>query len=101
MLLAALREDRRPRRDLFRRCCHRLDGEALADAGRGADLFICECSSAERFHSPAISLIPDLAPRLAAIAAKRIILTHLNPDMLARRVTLAHETAEDGLTVTV
>jgi ribonuclease BN (tRNA processing enzyme) len=74
--------------------------DALAEAARGADLFICESSSAERLLTGHLSYA-DLAPRLAAIGAKRVILTHMNPDMLARRATLAHETAEDGLTVTL
>jgi hypothetical protein len=30
-----------------------------------------------------------------------VILTHLNPDMLERRSVLAHETASDGMIVTL
>jgi ribonuclease BN (tRNA processing enzyme) len=74
--------------------------DALYDAARGADLFICECSSFERPLNGHLSYA-ELAPRLAQIGAKRVILTHMNPDMLERIGTLAHDTAADGLTVTL
>jgi ribonuclease BN (tRNA processing enzyme) len=74
--------------------------EALAEAARGADLFICECSTYDRATSGHLSYA-ELAPRLPGLGAKRVILTHMNPDMLARAGTLAHETAADGMTVTL
>ncbi len=72
--------------------------DTLLDAARDADLFICECSSHERRLAGHLSYA-ELAPRLAASGARRIVLTHLNPDMLERRGELAHETAHDGLTI--
>ena len=72
--------------------------EQLAAAARGADLFICECSSWERPLKGHIAY-RSLAPQLAALGAKRVILTHMNPDMLERRSVLAHETASDGMVV--
>jgi ribonuclease BN (tRNA processing enzyme) len=72
--------------------------EQLAAAARRADLFICECSSWERPLKGHIAY-RDLAPQLAALGAKRVILTHMNPDMLERRSGLAHETASDGMVV--
>jgi len=72
----------------------------LAEAARGVDLFICECSSYERPLTGHIDY-RNLAPRLDAIGAKRVILTHMNPDMLERRSMLAHETASDGMVVTL
>jgi ribonuclease BN (tRNA processing enzyme) len=74
--------------------------ETLAEAARGADLFICECSSYDRPQRGHLDYA-NLAPRLPAIGAKRVIITHMNPDMLARLGTLAFETASDGLRVTV
>ena len=74
--------------------------ERLALAARGADLFICECSSYERPLKGHLNYV-GLSPRLAGIGAKRVILTHMNPDMLARRLALAHETASDGMIVTL
>jgi len=72
--------------------------DALAAAARSADLFICECSSWERSLKGHIAY-RDLAPRLAALGAKRVILTHMNPDMLERRSQLAYEAAADGMSV--
>jgi len=72
--------------------------EALPQAGQGADLFICECSSYAHALSGHLAYA-ELAPRLAAIGAKRVILTHMNPDMLSERERIAHETAQDGLTI--
>jgi phosphoribosyl 1,2-cyclic phosphodiesterase len=42
-----------------------------------------------------------LKDKLPAIGAKRVILTHMNPDMLARLAEVAIETARDGMTLTV
>ena len=74
--------------------------ENLAAAAQSADLFICECSS---YETPIKGHLDyrSLAPRLARLGAKRVILTHMNPDMLERRLALAHETAFDGMIVTL
>lgn len=72
--------------------------DALIAAAQGADLFICECSNLKDRITGHLSYA-TLAPALERIDAKRIILTHMNPDMLAVRHGLAHETAEDGLVV--
>jgi ribonuclease BN (tRNA processing enzyme) len=72
--------------------------DTLVAAARGADLFICECSSFERALTGHLAYA-ELAPRLPAIGAKRVVLTHMNPDMLAQRSAIPHETASDGLTI--
>lgn len=72
----------------------------LAAASRGADLFICECSSWERPLSGHINY-RELAPQLAMLGIKRVILTHMNPEMLERRSVLGHETASDGMVLTL
>jgi ribonuclease BN (tRNA processing enzyme) len=74
--------------------------DRLIGAARGADLFICECSSYERPLTGHLDY-KSLSGKLATIGAKRVILTHLNPDMLERRSVLAHETASDGMIVTL
>jgi ribonuclease BN (tRNA processing enzyme) len=74
--------------------------ERLAAAARAADLFICECSTFERPLTGHLDY-KSLEPRLDAIGAKRVILTHMNPDMLERRSALARETASDGMIVTL
>ncbi len=74
--------------------------EALAEAGRGADLFVCEAytfARRVRYHLDHATL----AENLARIGARRVILTHLGPEMLARRSEAAAECADDGLVVEV
>lgn len=72
--------------------------EALVDAARGADLFICEAYSFDRrikFHMD----LASLERGLDAIHPKRLVLTHMGPDMLAHAGKVRHEIAEDGKTV--
>ena len=74
--------------------------DTLIEAGRKADLLIAEAL----FYDKPIKWHLDyasLAAHLDAIAAKRVILTHLGPDMLARLPDLDCETAADGMCVTV
>jgi ribonuclease BN (tRNA processing enzyme) len=56
---------------------------ALLSIGRGADLFIVECYEHARqlpYHMNWIAL----RARLADLGAKRVMITHMNPSMLAR-----------------
>jgi ribonuclease BN (tRNA processing enzyme) len=74
--------------------------EALVEAGRGADLFVCEAYTFERrirYHLDH----KTLARNLARVGARRVILTHLGPEMLARRADAVAECADDGLSVEV
>jgi ribonuclease BN (tRNA processing enzyme) len=74
--------------------------EALVDAARGADLFVCEAYTFDRrirYHLDHATL----AQNLDRIGARRVILTHLGPEMLARRSEAAAECAEDGLVVEI
>jgi ribonuclease BN (tRNA processing enzyme) len=69
--------------------------EALVELGRGADIFIVE----SLFFDRKIAHHLDYATFRAhadRIGAKRVILTHLGPDMLRRASEAAHEIAEDG-----
>ncbi len=74
--------------------------EDLANAARGSDLFICECSSYEKPVKGHLAYLP-LMEKLPGMGAKRVILTHMNPDMLAKLAEVKIETARDGLTLTV
>lgn len=74
--------------------------ESLIEVARGADLFVCECSSFER-DLPGHLSWRTLAARLPSIGAKRVVLTHMNPDMLAQAANIGVETASDGLTLVV
>jgi ribonuclease BN (tRNA processing enzyme) len=74
--------------------------DSLLEAGRGADLLIAEALTFERrirFHLDYASLKANL-PR---IGARRVVLTHLGPDMLARHDEAAEEIACDGLVISL
>lgn len=74
--------------------------DAVADAGRDADLFICEAYSlSEPFRSHL-----DLATvkrHLPEIRPKRVLLTHLGEEMLANLDTVDLDVAEDGQVITL
>lgn len=74
--------------------------DALIDAARGADLFICECYMYDKLRKSHMTLTV-LRPHLPAIGAKRVILTHLSEDMLAHLADVELECAVDGLVVEV
>jgi ribonuclease BN (tRNA processing enzyme) len=73
--------------------------EALVPAARDADLLIAEAYTAERpvrYHLDWATLrqhLPEIAPR-------RVLLTHMSPDMLGRAPD-GYEAAEDGLIVAI
>ena len=70
--------------------------ERLLAVAAGADLFIAEAyffEKAIRFHLD----YATLASRRAELGCKRLILTHMGPDMLDRAASVPVETAHDGL----
>jgi ribonuclease BN (tRNA processing enzyme) len=73
--------------------------ESLVPAGRNADLYIMECyqfDGTPRFHSS----WQAIQRNLDRIGAKRVMLTHMNPSMLAKveeARAAGLEIAEDGL----
>jgi ribonuclease BN (tRNA processing enzyme) len=74
--------------------------EGLVEAAAGADLFVCEAYTFERrvrYHLDHATLVRHLE----RIRARRVVLTHLGPEMLARRQEAAAECADDGLVVDV
>lgn len=69
--------------------------EALVPLGRGADLLIAEGYTIERpvrFHLSWATL----RRRLPEIAPKRLLLTHMSPEMIAHDPAGGYEAAEDG-----
>ena len=72
--------------------------DALIDIGREADLFICEAYMRDKQVKTHMAL-SALERRLGQIRPKRLVLTHMSNDMLARRAELPYETAEDGMIV--
>ncbi len=74
--------------------------DALLDAARSADLFICE---AYTFDKP-VKYHLDYRTLMAhrnALGCTRLILTHMGPDMLARGADVDAECAYDGLAIDV
>jgi ribonuclease BN (tRNA processing enzyme) len=74
--------------------------ESLVPAAQGADLFIVEAY----FYDKKVKYHLDYATlrgRLAEIGAKRVILTHMSAEMLARRAEVTLDCAEDGLTISI
>jgi ribonuclease BN (tRNA processing enzyme) len=72
--------------------------DALIAIGRDADLFICEAYTRDR-PVPTHLALSALERRLGQIRPKRLVLTHMSNDMLARRAEVPYETAEDGMIV--
>jgi len=74
--------------------------DTLIRAARDADLLISECSAYDRpipFHLD----LPTLVAHREALHVRRLILTHLGPQMLAHLDALPCEYAEDGKVITV
>ncbi|MGH7843720.1 MAG: MBL fold metallo-hydrolase [Candidatus Binatia bacterium] len=65
---------------------------------RNVDLFLCECCFFDEDSSSHMSY-KKIAANLARLQCKRLLLTHMGPEMLARRSALAVQTAEDGMIV--
>lgn len=74
--------------------------EELITRSQGADLFICECSYFET-RQPFHLDYPRLVENRARFGAKRIVLTHLGREVLARRAEVEVELASEGLTIEV
>ena len=72
--------------------------EALVEAGQGADLFVIECYV---YDKPVRNHLAykTIEQHLAGIAPKRLVLTHMSEDMLARRADVPHTCARDGLVI--
>lgn len=69
--------------------------DALIDAARGADLFVCECYTRDKPWKGHLSL-SVIREKLSALAPRRIVLTHMSDDMLDNLGDVPFETAEDG-----
>ncbi|HXG50471.1 MAG TPA: MBL fold metallo-hydrolase [candidate division Zixibacteria bacterium] len=74
--------------------------ELFVEHARGADLFLCECSFYERETANHMSYL-RLSAEIARLGCKRVLLTHLGADVLARRAEIALPLAEDGMVVEI
>jgi ribonuclease BN (tRNA processing enzyme) len=72
--------------------------DALIPAARDADLFIAEAYTYDKIVKNHLSL-KTLEAHLPAINAKRLVLTHMGEDMLARLGELPYLAAHDGMAV--
>jgi len=74
--------------------------DALIDAARDADLFLCECNFWEkkaRYHLD----YQTLKEKRARLDCRRLLLTHLGKDMLARLDQIDFDVADDGQRLTL
>lgn len=67
---------------------------------QGVDLFLCECSFFTEQSGMHVNY-RALEPNLARLQCKRLVLTHLGEDMLARRHLLEPTVAEDGMIIEI
>ena len=77
--------------------------DALLPISAGADLFICECYAYAGKMTGHLSW-EILKPRIPALHAKRLMVTHMNPTVLAKLDELKSAgvlIAEDGLELDV
>jgi ribonuclease BN (tRNA processing enzyme) len=72
--------------------------EELVAQSRGADLFLCECTTYDTQLALHLSY-PEIARRAGDFGCRRLVLTHLGSEPLARRGDLTIECAEDGLVI--
>lgn len=74
--------------------------DALVEAAAGADLFVCEALCFDRkirYHLDHRTVLEQRH----RLRCRKIILTHMGPDMLARQGESAFPCAEDGLTLSI
>jgi ribonuclease BN (tRNA processing enzyme) len=74
--------------------------DALREAARGADVFVCEAYTFDRklrYHLDYATIRAEAA----SLGCRRLVLTHMGPEMLARAAEADHECAEDGLVLDV
>jgi ribonuclease BN (tRNA processing enzyme) len=72
--------------------------EELVAHARGADLFVCECSTWETKLDIHVSY-PEVLTHAPALDCKRLLLTHLGSEPLARLDEITLEVARDGMTI--
>ena len=74
--------------------------DTLLELSAGADLFVCECFGYE--SAPPHHLdYRTLDAHRPALTCRRLLLTHMGEEMLARASALGLDAAHDGLVVQV
>jgi len=72
--------------------------DALVDAARGSDLFICECHSFEK-KIPYHLNYRTLQAERAKFGSTRLVLTHFSEEMLKHLADVDAECADDGMVI--
>jgi ribonuclease BN (tRNA processing enzyme) len=72
--------------------------EELVTRAQGVDLFLCECTTYETKLHLHLSY-PEIAQRASDFGCRRLVLTHLGSEPLARLSDLTIECASDGLQI--
>lgn len=72
--------------------------DALIEAARGADLFVCEAYFAEKKAKHHLDL-ETLMSRQPDLACRRLVLTHMSEEVIARLGSVEAECAEDGMEI--
>lgn len=70
--------------------------DEIIELGKAVDLFVMECLFFEKTVPHHLSYA-SIATNAESIGAKRIVLTHFSPEMLAHQNEAEFETASDGL----
>ena len=74
--------------------------EDVARAALGADLLIAECYAYDKPVKWHLNY-PDVVAHAGRVGAKRLVLTHMSREMLARATSVPEECAHDGLVITL
>jgi ribonuclease BN (tRNA processing enzyme) len=74
--------------------------DALVEAARGADLFVCEAYTFEK-EVPFHLSYRTLERERSRLDCRRLVLAHLGPEMLVNLGSVPDEIAEDGLVIEV
>jgi ribonuclease BN (tRNA processing enzyme) len=72
--------------------------DALVEAARGADLFVCEAYTFEK-EVPFHLSYRTLERERSRLDCRRLVLAHLGPEMLANLGSIPEEVAEDGAVI--
>jgi ribonuclease BN (tRNA processing enzyme) len=72
--------------------------DSLIEAARGSDLFVCECNYFDK-RVPGHLDYRTLASKRDQLDCRRLLITHMSDDMLARLGELDVEAADDGMVV--
>ncbi len=74
--------------------------DRFIDEARGVDLFLCECSFYDQGAGDHIRFLA-IQDNLKRLLCKRLVLTHLGEEMLARRNQLGGIYADDGMVIEI